>query len=51
MKAARKTIDEAWEGRAQVGPASASTALRAAVEEVISGLDSGKLRVAEKKDG
>jgi 2,3,4,5-tetrahydropyridine-2-carboxylate N-succinyltransferase len=51
MEAARKTIDEAWEGRAQIGPLSASKALRAAVEEVIAGLDSGKLRVAEKKNG
>jgi 2,3,4,5-tetrahydropyridine-2-carboxylate N-succinyltransferase len=51
MEAARKTIDEAWEARAQIGPASASKALRVAVEEVISGLDSGKLRVAEKHNG
>ncbi len=51
MEAARKTIDEAWEARAQIGPASASKALRVAVEEVISGLDSGKLRVAEKRNG
>ena len=51
MEAARKTIDEAWEGRAQIGPVSASKALRAAVEEVIARLDSGKLRVAERKNG
>jgi 2,3,4,5-tetrahydropyridine-2-carboxylate N-succinyltransferase len=51
MEAARKTIDKAWEGRAQIGPASASKALRAAVEDVIAALDSGKLRVAEKKNG
>jgi 2,3,4,5-tetrahydropyridine-2-carboxylate N-succinyltransferase len=51
MEAARKTIDKAWEGRTQIGPASASKALRAAVEDVIAALDSGKLRVAEKKNG
>jgi len=51
MEAARKTIDEAWEGRARLGPSSASKALRGAIEEVISGLDSGALRVAEKRNG
>jgi 2,3,4,5-tetrahydropyridine-2-carboxylate N-succinyltransferase len=51
MESARKTIEEAWEGRAQLGPANAPKALRGAVEEVISGLDSGRLRVAERKDG
>jgi 2,3,4,5-tetrahydropyridine-2-carboxylate N-succinyltransferase len=46
-----KIIDEAWEKRAELGPASAPKALREAVEEVIAGLDSGKLRVAEKLNG
>jgi 2,3,4,5-tetrahydropyridine-2,6-dicarboxylate N-succinyltransferase len=41
-------IEEAWEGRATLKP---TKALRAAVEEVISGLDAGKLRVAEKTGG
>jgi 2,3,4,5-tetrahydropyridine-2-carboxylate N-succinyltransferase len=48
---AQKTIDEAWENRASYNPANAPKALREAVEHAIAGLDSGKLRVAEKKDG
>jgi 2,3,4,5-tetrahydropyridine-2-carboxylate N-succinyltransferase len=51
MESARKTIDEAWENRAGLGPASAPRALRDAVEAVIAGLDAGTLRVAEKRDG
>ncbi|MEW5863328.1 MAG: 2,3,4,5-tetrahydropyridine-2,6-dicarboxylate N-succinyltransferase [Pseudomonadota bacterium] len=48
MQAARTTIEQAWEERAGLSPASAPAALREAVEEVIAGLDSGRLRVAEK---
>jgi 2,3,4,5-tetrahydropyridine-2-carboxylate N-succinyltransferase len=44
-------IEQAWEDRASINPASAPRALRDAVEDVIAGLDSGKLRVAEKVDG
>ena len=51
MESARKAIEQAWEGRAGLGPASAPRALRDAVEEVIAGLDSGSLRVAEKANG
>ena len=51
MEAARKTIEEAWEVRHNLAPASAPKPLRAAVEAVIAGLDSGKLRVAEKVNG
>ena len=51
MDAARKTIDEAWENRAQINPGSAPRTLRDAVEQVIAGLDSGKLRVCEKTAG
>jgi 2,3,4,5-tetrahydropyridine-2,6-dicarboxylate N-succinyltransferase len=47
----QKIIDEAWEGRASITPASAPKALREAVEQVVAGLDSGKLRVAEKLGG
>ena len=36
---------------AALGPANAPKALREAIEEVIAGLDSGKLRVAEKAGG
>jgi 2,3,4,5-tetrahydropyridine-2-carboxylate N-succinyltransferase len=45
---AQKIIEEAWEGRASLKP---TPALRDAVEEVVAGLDSGKLRVAEKAGG
>ena len=45
---ARTTIEEAWENRANLKP---TKALRAAVEEALAGLDSGKLRVAEKSNG
>jgi 2,3,4,5-tetrahydropyridine-2-carboxylate N-succinyltransferase len=41
-------IEEAWESRAALKP---TKALRGAVEEAIAGLDSGKLRVAEKRNG
>jgi 2,3,4,5-tetrahydropyridine-2-carboxylate N-succinyltransferase len=44
-------IEEAWENRTSLGPANAPKPLRGAVEEVIAGLDSGKLRVAEKSNG
>jgi 2,3,4,5-tetrahydropyridine-2,6-dicarboxylate N-succinyltransferase len=48
---ARETIEQAWEGRAGLTPASAPRGLRDAVEEVIAGLDGGRLRVAEKSAG
>ncbi len=51
MDSNRKIIDEAWESRASLNPAKAPAALRRAVEHVIAGLDSGKLRVAEKSAG
>jgi len=47
----KNVIEEAWEGRAALNPSSAPRALREAVEETLAGLDSGRLRVAEKKDG
>jgi 2,3,4,5-tetrahydropyridine-2-carboxylate N-succinyltransferase len=43
---AQKVIEEAWENRANLKP---TKALRDAVEVAIAGLDSGKLRVAEKR--
>ena len=45
---AQQVIEEAWDHRANLKP---SKALRDAVEEAIAGLDSGTLRVAEKKGG
>jgi len=43
-----QVIDSAWESRADLGPRSASAEVREAVAEVISQLDQGSLRVAEK---
>jgi len=48
---AKETIEKAWEDRASLNPSSAPRSLRDAVEEVIAGLDAGKLRVAEKSGG
>jgi 2,3,4,5-tetrahydropyridine-2,6-dicarboxylate N-succinyltransferase len=45
------TINAAWEDRVNLSPSSASAAVREAVAEVIDQLDTGKLRVAEKRDG
>ena len=45
------TIDAAWEDRASLSPATAPAPVRKAVAEVVAGLDSGALRVAEKLDG
>jgi len=45
---AKKIVEDAWQGRAAVNPSNAPRALREAVEEVIAGLDAGRLRVAEK---
>jgi 2,3,4,5-tetrahydropyridine-2-carboxylate N-succinyltransferase len=48
---AQEIIDQAWEGRAAINAGNAPRALRDAVEEVIAGLDGGRLRVAEKSAG
>jgi 2,3,4,5-tetrahydropyridine-2-carboxylate N-succinyltransferase len=47
----KNVIEQAWENRTAINPANATRALRDAVEEVIAGLDSGRLRVAEKIAG
>jgi 2,3,4,5-tetrahydropyridine-2-carboxylate N-succinyltransferase len=47
----KNVIEEAWEDRAALNPANAPKPLRAAVEEVIAGLDAGTLRVAQKSAG
>ena len=47
----KNVIEEAWEDRTAINPGNAPRALRDAVEEVIAGLDSGRLRVAEKTGG
>src|SRR3954462_4313429 len=51
MKDVQKIIDQAWEERAALTPASSSASVRNAVERVIAGLDTGALRVCEKIDG
>jgi len=51
MESAQQIIDQAWEDRAGLNPATAGTALKRAVEQAIEGLDAGRLRVAEKRDG
>ena len=48
---AQDTIDAAWESRSWLTPANAPKPLRQAVDQAIAGLDSGKLRVAEKSGG
>jgi 2,3,4,5-tetrahydropyridine-2-carboxylate N-succinyltransferase len=47
----KKIIEDAWEERASLNSATAPRALREAVDEVIAGLDAGRLRVAEKAGG
>ena len=44
-------INEAFEDRAQITPYTASREIKAAVQEALSLLDSGRARVAEKKNG
>jgi len=51
MESAKRIIEDAWENRANVSPASSPKVLRDAIEAVLAGLDCGKLRVAEKVDG
>src|SRR5438093_258718 len=51
MTAEKKIIEDAWERRAALSPASAPRPLREAVEHVIAGLDAGRIRVAEKSGG
>jgi 2,3,4,5-tetrahydropyridine-2-carboxylate N-succinyltransferase len=47
----RQIIEEAWQDRNALNPGNAPRALREAVDEVIAGLDAGRLRVAEKTAG
>jgi len=51
MTAEKKIIEDAWDRRAALSPASAPRPLREAVEHVIAGLDAGRIRVAEKSGG
>ncbi len=47
----RATIDAAFEQLASLTPAATPPAVRAAVDECVTLLDSGQARVAEKRDG
>jgi 2,3,4,5-tetrahydropyridine-2,6-dicarboxylate N-succinyltransferase len=51
MSELQTIIDQAWENRADLAPRSAPAKIGAAVNEVIAGLDAGKMRVAEKING
>ena len=44
-------IDAGWERRAELTPTSVDAELRDAIEQAIAGLDAGRLRVAEQRDG
>lgn len=49
MSSLQQTIDQAWEQRAELSPASAPAEVREAVETVIADLNGGRLRVAERQ--
>lgn len=51
MSQLEQIINDAFENRADISPASVSAEVRSAVEEAVNLLDSGKARVAEKIDG
>lgn len=48
MSNLQQIIEAAFEKRAEITPKTVDAQTRAAIEEVIEGLDSGKYRVAEK---
>ncbi len=49
MSQLQSVIETAFENRAQISPGTADPAVRAAVGEVLAGLDAGTLRVSEKR--
>ncbi len=51
MQNAQTIIEQAFENRAELTPANASTEIKVTVEYVLSALDSGALRVASKENG
>ena len=51
MDSLQRTIDDAWEARSTLTPASAPPDVRDAVAHVVGELDGGRLRVAEKREG
>jgi len=51
MERLRAIVDEAYERRSQLNPANAGAPLAAALDECLELLDSGELRVAERRGG
>jgi 2,3,4,5-tetrahydropyridine-2-carboxylate N-succinyltransferase len=51
MQDLQRIIDQAWENRAALSPGVAPAQVSEAVENVLNGLDQGKLRVAERING
>lgn len=51
MQQLQSVIESAFERRAEITPASVDTVTREAINQVIAQLDSGVLRVAEKREG
>jgi len=51
MSDIKSIIEDAFENRAEITPRNVDTVVRDAVMETINQLDSGELRVAEKKNG
>ena len=51
MKELEKVITDAFENRASLSPKKAPVKVKAAVKKALALLDSGKTRVAEKRDG
>src|SRR4051812_39693485 len=47
----QKTIEDAFEKRAEISPAKAAAGVKDAVEHVLGDLDAGRIRVAEKRGG
>jgi 2,3,4,5-tetrahydropyridine-2,6-dicarboxylate N-succinyltransferase len=51
MTTLQQTIEQAFEKRAELSPTSAPDSIKDAVAKALADLDSGRVRVAEKKDG
>ena len=47
----QEAIEQAWEQRSQLNSESAPQALRDAIDQTLAQLDTGRLRVAEKREG
>jgi 2,3,4,5-tetrahydropyridine-2,6-dicarboxylate N-succinyltransferase len=51
MNELRAVVEESWDGRGELTPATASARLTAALDACLELLDSGAARIAEKRDG